>query len=960
MEIGDLYVRVGPRARGDGFPLTFRWLTLDGRRESAMSPVGIRVDYAQEFLQALESHVREHQAVATRTLLLDIRAKELYRVDWEGAIQSISLAHTWNVVRFADRSDQWVAVPFELPARILRAGDASADLPTEPEVRYFRLTRLYGPSTDELTSALRRGRFDIAHVTGSRFFPHFFNQSEKSGFASETRPSAQKAMSARTLLRALKAGRVRFLILESVSGPSSTVDYTALLEIAHFLQAGGGPTTAVFEQIDRAGIEDLYMHIVHDSSLDAAVWKAAKSARRAAIFEAIGGANVLSIRPVAGRMEFLARRTEEGLRRIAADKGPGGLVGYAFPASPLPPSKLEARASSVLTRIYDTSHESGAWMPLPGDSQELGEIGKEVRAKRMAMARVLNVGLWQEGSPLSRRSPIEPAHTYEVVVSVAQAQSWSLVKEKDARPIPESELQDHYGEEGVPLRVVVSAKGFGPEVIEHELLLPRPPTGSKLLRIPVRAPKARGRYRIRVALYHDNNLLQSVLLHVQVGPASQRQRGPTVTAEVEFALMDSVVDPHQLPGRTVNILCNATDDGTHTFQVVGQALKKTFDFGEGEMRTAVDAARETLNELAADRSSGEQKYRFDEKNVGRPNQFEAGLLKLAESGYALFSSIVTDQDRAFEGELLAALGNRATIQVASTKSARYVFPWSMVYDHPFIVGVSKVVCPQFLTDLRTGIELSTAVCFKQGCPHRLDKTVVCPSGFWGFKHVLEQPWSVKAAPDPLGPSTIVTELTGGPPSVLLGGLVALSRDLSQAGDHEKEVGDPKLPVGKAWHLLIKDTKAEILLHLQAAGQLHLPLIYFYCHGRRAGKRTWLGIGTGEELVPGDLKASEIDWRGASPLVVINGCHTVDLTPDDLLNFNQVLAWCGAAGVVGTEISIPEVLARDFAMDFLVRLANHEEVGEALRSYRFSLLQRLNPLGLAYTPYCSASLHLVRH
>ena len=32
----------------------------------------------------------------------------------------------------------------------------------------------------------------------------------------------------------------------------------------------------------------------------------------------------------------------------------------------------------------------------------------------------------------------------------------------------------------------------------------------------------------------------------------------------------------------------------------------------------------------------------------------------------------------------------------------------------------------------------------------------------------------------------------------------------------------------------------------------------------------------------DLNAWGVDWSDKHPLVFINGCHTVDLTPDDLL------------------------------------------------------------------------------
>jgi hypothetical protein len=105
---------------------------------------------------------------------------------------------------------------------------------------------------------------------------------------------------------------------------------------------------------------------------------------------------------------------------------------------------------------------------------------------------------------------------------------------------------------------------------------------------------------------------------------------------------------------------------------------------------------------------------------------------------------------------------------------------------------------------------------------------------------------------------------------------------------------------------------------------------------------------GARLIPSDLTGLEIDWTDVHPLVFINGCHTADFTPDDLLNFNQVLSYCRAAGVIGTEISVPECLARFFACGFLRQFRSGDT------------LQRCNLLGLAYTPYCSISLQMIYH
>jgi hypothetical protein len=154
---------------------------------------------------------------------------------------------------------------------------------------------------------------------------------------------------------------------------------------------------------------------------------------------------------------------------------------------------------------------------------------------------------------------------------------------------------------------------------------------------------------------------------------------------------------------------------------------------------------------------------------------------------------------------------------------------------------------------------------------------------------------------------------------------------------------------------ITRTKQHIGIGLQ---RQDLHLIYFYCHGGRKGSKTWLGVGKNEKLIPGDLVGWSVNWPTVHPLVFINGCHTVDVTPDDFVDFNKTFSWCAASGVMGTEITIPESLARHFATGFLHRFLNGASVGEAIKDQRLAMLEYYNLLGLAYTPYCSANLRIV--
>src|SRR6266571_7157908 len=98
----------------------------------------------------------------------------------------------------------------------------------------------------------------------------------------------------------------------------------------------------------------------------------------------------------------------------------------------------------------------------------------------------------------------------------------------------------------------------------------------------------------------------------------------------------------------------------------------------------------------------------------------------------------------------------ATLQAAGMKSAKYIFPWALVYDQPVIPHPTKKVCPDFMNALDGGAtadQLANHHCFTQGCAYRDDTNIVCPSGFWGFRHIIEQPLAIRqdAQPDAAAP-----------------------------------------------------------------------------------------------------------------------------------------------------------------------------------------------------------------
>jgi hypothetical protein len=160
--------------------------------------------------------------------------------------------------------------------------------------------------------------------------------------------------------------------------------------------------------------------------------------------------------------------------------------------------------------------------------------------------------------------------------------------------------------------------------------------------------------------------------------------------------------------------------------------------------------------------------------------------------------------------------------------------------------------------------------------------------------------------------------------------------------------------------------ADLLRRLQA---VESGVIYLYCHG---GKITlegtnssvrFLGIGKNDRFTPDEILnhlgcvEAELYWRKSNPLVFINGCYTAELTPDALVNFVDTFAGLYSSGVIGTEITVHQLIANEAGSVFLQKFQSGESVGEALRGMRNHLLQKGNVLGLAYSAYCLSSLRL---
>jgi hypothetical protein len=95
-------------------------------------------------------------------------------------------------------------------------------------------------------------------------------------------------------------------------------------------------------------------------------------------------------------------------------------------------------------------------------------------------------------------------------------------------------------------------------------------------------------------------------------------------------------------------------------------------------------------------------------------------------------------------------------------------------------------------------------------------------------------------------------------------------------------------------------------------------------------------------------------------VFLNACGSAHLDPADPASFPELFLEDGFdfLGVIGTEATIPEQFAREFAKRFYHCLFKGYDIGHALLTSRWQMLRQYgNPLGILYTLYAEPELHI---
>ena len=478
------------------------------------------------------------------------------------------------------------------------------------------------------------------------------------------------------------------------------------------------------------------------------------------------------------------------------------------------------------------------------------------------------------------------------------------------------------------------------------------------LLFPILAEQA-GLFRFRCNIYYEQILVQSRLILARVTERSRLFHG-ALRSELDYTLSGTLNPSYlkRLPPHQMSLLLASTEK-TFTFSFFGGAgaelVKREATFDVLELKDVIGQARGILRRVAwGDEEDWQSTKSYRYAGKASFAQLWDDLISLAIRGYRLYDAIIDrvsgSRDKSLS--LQQVMRTPGLAQIAIAESPRQHLPATLFYDYRLETGIESTsyrICPGFLQALDDDAPLEKSDCFQGRCKSRnsLDEDrVICPSGFWGFRHELGMPLSLKSSVD--APATITFQKE---PQMVAG--ISTDPAFTLWTGHEQILR--RLRQNLDW------TCAANRLDLFALLNKSKPhVIYFYCHGGITRGVPYIQVGppTDYVITRDNFRNESFNWDESWPLVFINGCRTADLDPSKALELVSACIQSSASGVVGTEITLFEPLACAFAEEFMRRFLVGVSVGEAIRGARLALLKEKNPLGLVYIPYALASLKLV--
>jgi hypothetical protein len=528
----------------------------------------------------------------------------------------------------------------------------------------------------------------------------------------------------------------------------------------------------------------------------------------------------------------------------------------------------------------------------------------------------------------------------------------------------------------------------------------------------------------RLCLYYENNLLQSAVVKVGVVPASGTRLDEANTINVDYVLSSTFQELEERfakravkfypaddnSGHPVTLNLTINDDGANGHRIIishrignnepyVQPQQITCPprgwtpYKPEEAKILLENSRNRLQSffyqrdkkyaIVKDENQNPVLWHFENHQNGKTKvQFMRDLFLLATLGRELYIKALlgVNPEGATCGsiEWMQNLEKELTfpsvIQVSGMNQHDYVFPWALMYSYPMdSPKISKwTPCKIFEEWADNGMRTTQDAKDKKlsVCPYhpRGSKNIVCPYGFWGLKHIIEQPPSVLIQGNNKG------RLRDADNKIQTNAKFGLSIGVTRDQNLKINSIDEHLEKLKKLTILNINPSQPAEDWEGVCTMLKAPeVVYFLCHGELDDKNmTYLSIGPHDDLPNHKIYPLDLDewalgygpdieswWKKRHPLIFINGCHTVNLKPGQILDFvSTFINGMEASGVLGTEVSVLLPVAIEVAESLFVKLGQKKSVGQALYEIRWDLANKGNLLGLAYTLYGLADLHIV--
>jgi hypothetical protein len=460
--------------------------------------------------------------------------------------------------------------------------------------------------------------------------------------------------------------------------------------------------------------------------------------------------------------------------------------------------------------------------------------------------------------------------------------------------------------------------------------------------------------RLRVAVYHQNHLVQAYLLSSVVDAEERLGERGTLEVALEVSRSARFTNLEGLRARAFSIGINEGPAGSHRLMIKKGGTATHFNYEASAVSPVVEAFRKRLTKATF-------RGRAPRYPSGQPvtpegrGEFETTIRELASLGSGLWNGLM---DRA-PGSIGSALrilagGFGQEIQIVRLE-ATTVVPWSIVYDYLLPRGRTAARASDVCVGWGPGVSPGGPP--GKHCDHSLAVAGYCIYGFWGIRHVIEEllPEAVALTADPTFDVTPVS-----PKSVWLSADVPTDPSVVKLTSTLQTLLAPSVP------RLIQP--ADNLIDLLWDAQQRPSVLVIVGHHETADASgpvpvSRINLPGGGWLEPAELSARAVfanRWGQPNTLAFLMACGSAATKPTTLNDFVLALNSAGAGAVVGTEVTIFAGLAERFASDVASGMwsSRRSSLGEAVKEFRQTLATESNPLGFAFTSYGSADVRVV--